>query len=120
MTRPLARKLLLLLTLAVLYGGPVAACVCPDRAMPEMPCCPDQPQNPCDQLLPPHAFDRVCDPAPAQLLSTYAYDLSAPVAITHWTTAPEWRAQAPPPRGSPLRVVLGQRPIYLTTLRLRN
>jgi len=120
MLSPAARKLVLLLTLAVLYVGPVVACVCPDSTAHTMPCCPDQPACPGHDAPPMH-MDAGCDAAPATLLVSNAPDLGAPVAIAN-PSAPAWRVQGPPP--PPILpqdfVRFDRPPIYLTTLRLRN
>jgi len=121
MLSPAARRLVLLLTLAVFYVGPVIACVCADSTAHAMPCCPDQPACPGHgDALPTH-MDAGCDAAPATLLVSSAPDLGAPVAIAN-ATAPAWRAQGPPP--PPILpqdfVRFDRPPIYLTTLRLRN
>jgi hypothetical protein len=118
---PAWRKLVLLLTLAVFYVGPVVACVCPDSTAHTMPCCPEQPACPGHgDALPTH-MDAGCDAAPAILLVPSTYDLPAPVAIAN-ASEPAWRAQGPPPPPilSRYSVRLDAPPIYLTTLRLRN
>src|SRR5262245_31224538 len=118
----LGRALVLLLAFAILYSGPVAACVCAgDPSMPAMPCCPDQAQHAGqhDLGLPP-SLGASCAPAAVSLLPASVQDVPPPAAIA--AVAPEpWRTRGPPPLPSIApRSPLGAPPIYLVTLRLRN
>jgi hypothetical protein len=117
-----ARVLTVLATMAVLYTGPVAACICVDEPMPEMPCCPDDPQDSdqATQMPADLASYSDCTFVPADLLPSGPQDLPPPVAISS-AVPPEWWPRAPPEpwvRRSPTRYP--SPPIYLVTLRLRN
>jgi hypothetical protein len=119
--RLLGRIVVLMLSLGVLYSGPVAACVCADEMPPSMPCCPDDPLDSghSDFGL-PGTVATACDPAPADLLPAGSFELSPPVAISS-AAPPPWQTHAPPPALAPPTPVAGTaRPIYLVTLRLRN
>jgi hypothetical protein len=115
-----SRILILLAVAAVVYAGPVAACVCAAELAPEMSCCPDdaQQQDRSDCMQSDSAASAVCDPVPADLLAAGMPDLSPPIAIA--AAPPPWSvhgpppaalATSPPPHDSP--------PVYLVTLRLR-
>ena len=116
-----ARTLILLAAAGVAYAGPVAACVCAADAMNEMPCCPDdvqQPgQSPCAQ--PDAEMNAPCDAVPADLLPTGSQDLSVPVAISAGVPS-SWLVHGPPlsPTATP-PPPHDSRPIYLITGRLR-
>ena len=115
------RAVVLLLTLAILWSGPIAACVCAgDQSMPAMPCCPDQVHHAGQHDLGvPPSFDVSCAQAAVTLLPTSVQEQLAPAAIV--AAVPEqWRTRAPPPLPTPeLRPRLDTPPIYLATLRLR-
>ena len=112
------RIVVLLLALAVLYAGPVAACVCADDLpMAEMPCCPDQPADPSGLGLSAEVAP-ACASMAASFLTVGEQALPAFVAI----------AEMPPaqrPRGPPLISVRSwtepftHPPPYLVTRRLR-
>ena len=114
------RTLVLALTLAILYSGPVAACVCPaGPAMPQMPCCPDQPVN-LDQLGMPSSLGAACGPVAVGFAPVSEQELPTPAAVL---VAPlPWHSRAPP--AAPplaLRCILDPvgPPPYLATNRLR-
>ena len=122
MPRRFARVLTVLAAMAVLYAGPVAACICVDQPMPEMPCCPDdrQDSDQATQLPANLASSSDCTFVPADLLPSGPQDLPSPVAISS-VIPPEWSLRAPPEpwvHRSPPRY--HSPPIYLVTLRLRN
>ena len=118
----LGRKFVLALTLAILYSGPVAACVCPDRsAMPEMPCCPEQPMDlghP-DMGMPP-SLSAACGPGAVGFAPASEQKLPAPVAAL--VSPLPWHSRAPPERptlAQPSAFALTGPPTYLATSRLR-
>jgi hypothetical protein len=117
----LSRLLIALAMFCVMYAGPVAACVCVMDSMSDMPCCPDQ-QGP-DQsncIQPDAQVGSVCDPVPADTLTSASFDFSVPAAIFA-APLPLWSARDPPRVPIPSTHRLPDtRPIYLTTLRLRN
>ena len=118
--RRLGRTVVLLLTLGVLYSGPVAACVCADDLMPAMPCCPDQPDFGHSGLGLLDSHVTACNPAPANLLPAASPELPAAIAISS-AAPPGWPTHGPPPILVPADP--GPHispPIYLVTLRLRN
>ena len=116
------RALILALTLAVLYAGPVAACVCPlDLSMPAMPCCPDHsPSGQTDLGMLP-TFETSCAISAVSLLPAPAQRVPAPVARAP-APIPALHALDPPRPASrfSLRADVPAPPIYLVTLRLRN
>ena len=118
------RIVVLMLTLGVLYSGPVAACICADEMPPSMPCCPDDLPNSghsghSDFGL-PGTVAAACDPAPADLLPAGSFELSPPLAISSGAPPP-WQTHAPPPMlAPPAPEPSTAPPIYLVTLRLRN
>jgi hypothetical protein len=116
------RAFVFLLAFAILYSGPVAACVCAgDQSMPTMPCCPDQAHHAGQHDLGvPPSLVASCGPVAVGLLPASIQDAPAPVAIV--ATSPEpWRTRGPPPLPTVRpRTPLGAPPIYLVTLRLRN
>ena len=116
-----ARALTVLAAMAVLYAGPVAACICVDQPMPEMPCCPGDPQDSEATQLPADlASYSDCTFVPADLLPCGPQDLPSPVAISS-AIPPEWSPRAPPePRLRTSPTHYHSPPIYLVTLRLRN
>jgi hypothetical protein len=118
-----ARKLILLLALAVLYAGPVVACACADQDVSGMPCCPDQHggSTHVDHLL-PHAGGTPCSAVSADFLGTdvVAFDVSAPAAMANPLEQPGWARGPPPPIISVPALPPNKLPLYLTTLRLRN
>src|SRR5262245_37602827 len=119
--RRLGRQIVLLLVLAVLHAGPVAACICADDAsMPAMPCCPDQGADfgHTDHAVPPSA-DVACDTVAVSLIPASSPDVPAPIGIPS-AEPPARLTHAPPPLRSPLPPApLGAEPLYLVTLRLR-
>lgn len=122
MIKRLARSTVLLLILSVVYSGPVAACVCADEPMPEMPCCPDDPQRAdhSDSMHTGFAFDPACEPAPADVLPAGTQDIPAPAAISSGAPPP-WLTHGPPAVQIPaFPEPFDSPPIYLVTLRLRN
>ena len=117
-----ARALTVLAAIAVLYAGPIAACICVDQPMPELPCCPDDPRDSdqAAQLPADLASYSGCTFVPADLLPSGPQDLPSPVAISS-AIPPEWSPRTPPEprvRRSPTHYHFP--PIYLVTLRLRN
>jgi hypothetical protein len=117
----LARTLVILFVAAILHAGPVAACVCADQMPPDMPCCPDQPQdNGHLNFGLAHSMNVACDPVAAELLQAGTLEMPAPLALPT-SIPPAWLARPPAPvafRAPP--VPHDTPPIYLTTLRLRN
>jgi hypothetical protein len=115
------RAILFALAFAILYSGPVAACVCAgDQPMSAMPCCPDQADHAGQHDLGmPASLDTACGPVAVSLLPAGVQDVPAIVAPE---PAPEpWRNRAPPPLPAIApRPPLDTPPIYLVTLRLRN
>ena len=118
--RVLGRTLVLLLTLGVLYSGPVAACVCADP-MPAMPCCPDEPVDPDrGDFGMPGSTVVSCDPVPADLVPAGSQEIPAAAAVSSGGP-PSWQTHAPPPPlGHARAAPVTARPLYLVTLRLRN
>jgi len=117
----LARTLVIVVVAAILHAGPVAACVCADQMPPEMPCCPDQPQDTGHfNAGLPHSLDATCSPVATELLSVGTQDLPAPLALP--TSIPgAWMTHGPPPLAlRPPPAPHNTPPIYLVTLRLRN
>jgi hypothetical protein len=116
------RTFVLALTLAILYSGPVAACVCPDRpAMPEMPCCPDQPMDlgHRDLGMPP-SLGAACGPVAVGFAPANEQELPTP-AVVLMPPLP-WHSRAPPATPAlalPSTLDLAGPPIYLATSRLR-
>jgi hypothetical protein len=116
------RKLVLALTLAILYSGPVAACICPDSAaMPEMPCCPDQPMDlgHLDMGMPP-SLSAACGPVAVGFAPASEQKLPAPVAAL--VPPLPWHSRAPPERptlAQPSALAHAGPPTYLATSRLR-
>jgi hypothetical protein len=116
------RMLTVLAAMAVLYAGPVAACICVDEPMPAMPCCPDdlQDSDQARQLPADLASYADCTLVPADLLPSGPQDLPPSVAISS-AVPPEWSPRAPPePRVRRAPTHYQSLPIYLVTLRLRN
>jgi hypothetical protein len=108
--------------MGLLYAGPVAACICVDEPMPEMPCCPDdgQDENQTIPLPADIASYSSCAFVPADLLPSSSPDLPAPVAIA-FAPLPEWSSHVPPSALIPSPPERHDSPpIYLVTLRLRN
>jgi hypothetical protein len=113
--------LVIVVVAAILHAGPVAACVCADQMPPDMPCCPDQPQDTGHSNVGlPHSMNVVCSPVSADLVPAGTQDLPAPLALPT-SIPPAWMTHGPPllalrappvPHDTP--------PIYLVTLRLRN
>jgi hypothetical protein len=117
-----ARALTVLAAMAVLYAGPIAACICVDEPMPAMPCCPDdlQDSDQATQLPADLASYSDCTFVPADLLPSGPQDLPSPIAISS-AIPPEWSPRAPPePRIHRSPTHCYSPPIYLVTLRLRN
>lgn len=122
MTGRFARVLTVLAAMGILYSGPVAACICIDEPMPEMPCCPDDPQDSdrATHLPADLASYSNCAFVPSDLLPSGAQDLPSPVAISS-AVPPEWSPRAPPePWVRRSLADYPSPPIYLVTLRLRN
>ena len=117
-----ARIQILVLLTAVLFGGPVAACICvEDMSLAAMPCCPDQPaewEHSDAGLLPELAA--ACVPLPGEGFLVEAVELPKPVAILP-AACPDRRGLDPPWQitGSVSRTIESGPPLYLTTRRLR-
>jgi len=117
-----ARFQILALLTAVLFGGPLAACICvEDMSMAAMPCCPDQPadlEHSDAGLLPELAA--ACVPLPGEGLLVEAVKLPKPVAILP-AAYPDRRGLDPPWQitDSVSRTFESGSPLYLTTRRLR-
>lgn len=114
-------KILVLLTV-VLFGGPVAACICmEDMRMAAMPCCPDQPAE-ADQgdVGIPTELAVACEPPSGEGLLVKPLELPASAAIAP-TGIPD-RHGLDPPRliaGPASRAFDSGPSLYLTTRRLR-
>ena len=117
----LARTLVIVVVAAILHAGPVAACVCADQMPPDMPCCPDQPQDARHfNAGLPNSMDVACSPVAAELLQSGTQDLPAPAALPT-SIRRAWITHGPPPLAlRPPAVPHDTPPIYLVTLRLRN
>ena len=117
-----ARIQVLALLTAVLFGGPVAACIClEDMSMAAMPCCPDQPvdSDHGDASMPPE-LAAACVPLTGEGLLVEAVELPAPATIAP-AAIPDRRGLDPPrlsARPAPRTFESGL-PLYLTTRRLR-
>lgn len=117
-----ARFQIPVLLTAVLFGGPVAACICvEDLSMAAMPCCPDQPadsEHGDTGLLPELAV--ACIPLPSAGLLVEAVELPKPVAILP-ASVPDRRGLDPPWQVARTvsRTFESSSPLYLTTRRLR-
>jgi hypothetical protein len=114
-------QVLVLLT-AVLFGGPVAACLCmEDMSMAAMPCCPDQPAaSDHGEAGMPTELTAACVPPSGDGLLIEAVELPAPAAIAP-SGIPDRRGLDPPRlTASPAsRAFESGPPLYLTTRRLR-
>lgn len=121
MLRRFGRIVVTCVVMGLLYTGPVAACICVGEPMPDMRCCPDEPQGQ-DQTTPKPtnlASHTSCAFVPADLLPSSSPDLPTPIAIT-FAPLPEWSPRAPPSAWSPASPEPHDSPpIYLVTLRLR-
>jgi hypothetical protein len=105
----------------LLVAGPVAACICVDTQMAEMPCCPDSSmsdESPMPDFDAP-AADLTCQPVSASPLPASPNDL--PAALPFVTLSyPDFAPRAPPAYLRPVyRAADTSPPIYLVTLRLR-
>lgn len=134
-TRPFTKVIVALVAAGVMYAGPVAACVCTDRAtdehrhsagdyahhhMASMPCCPDESpdSDPSHDSWSDSGAYRACDPMPADVLPVSLHDVPAPIAMA--VAALAWPARGPPNTGGSYLVEpQPASPIYLTTRRLR-
>lgn len=116
------RTTIAFLAAGLLVAGPVAACICVDTQMTEMPCCPDASLG--DESPMPdfdaQAADPTCQPVSASSLPAGPKDL--PAAAPPFTTLayPDYAPRAPPAYLHPdARATDTSPPIYLITLRLR-
>jgi hypothetical protein len=115
------RSTIAFLAAGLLVAGPVAACICVDTQMAEMPCCPDgsmgdeSPMSDFDA----QAVDPACQPVSASPLPAGPKDL--PAALPFVTLSyPDFAPRAPPACLGPHdRAADTSPPIYLVTLRLR-
>jgi hypothetical protein len=118
----IARLLTVIALTAVVYAGPVAACICPEAAnMAAMPCCPEQPTHPdVVQTGAPPDVAVVCAPAPGNALFVASIELPEPVAVAfaaQFETPGLDPPRSTPPTSTP--AFSSGPPLYLTTLRLR-
>jgi len=110
------------LATGLVVAGPVAACICVDDNMAEMPCCPDgsmgdeSPMTDFDA----QAADMACQLVPASPLPSSPHDLpEAPLVVD--LAYPDFAPRAPPTCLRPdYRGATTSPPIYLVTLRLRD
>lgn len=121
MGRRRLRSFFACLVIGLFAAGPIAACICVDTAMADMPCCPDGAMGDAEHQLPdPMDADTSCEFVPGNPLSGSLPDLPA-TAANAIAQFPRVAVRGPPGIFVPWKDVSASKPpIYLTTLRLRH